>query len=195
MRKFGWIAVVSVLVALAACVTINVYFPAAAAERAADRIIDDVWGTSGSSERAPQRRDERASLAGALLDFLIPPAAAQARPDLDASSPEVRRLTRAMETRHADLRAHYESGAVGLTNDGFIAIRDASQVPLAQRNTVRGLVNEENADRSALYREIAIANGQPQWQDDIRGVFAERWIARAQTGWWVQDNDGEWRQK
>lgn len=29
--------------ALAGCVTINIYFPAAAAERAADRIIDEVW--------------------------------------------------------------------------------------------------------------------------------------------------------
>lgn len=28
---------------LAACVTINIYFPAAAAEKAADKIIDDVW--------------------------------------------------------------------------------------------------------------------------------------------------------
>lgn len=26
-----------------ACVTINIYFPAAAAENAADRIIDEVW--------------------------------------------------------------------------------------------------------------------------------------------------------
>jgi hypothetical protein len=29
--------------ALASCVTINIYFPAAAAERAADKIIDEVW--------------------------------------------------------------------------------------------------------------------------------------------------------
>jgi len=28
---------------LAGCVTINIYFPEAAAERAADRIIEDVW--------------------------------------------------------------------------------------------------------------------------------------------------------
>jgi hypothetical protein len=35
----GWL----VLAALAGCVTINIYFPAAAAERAADRIIDEVW--------------------------------------------------------------------------------------------------------------------------------------------------------
>lgn len=28
---------------LGACVTINIYFPAAAAEQAADRIIEEVW--------------------------------------------------------------------------------------------------------------------------------------------------------
>ena len=28
---------------LGACVTINIYFPAAAAEKAADKIIDEVW--------------------------------------------------------------------------------------------------------------------------------------------------------
>jgi hypothetical protein len=28
---------------LAACVTINIYFPAAAAEKVADKIIDEVW--------------------------------------------------------------------------------------------------------------------------------------------------------
>lgn len=31
--------------ALSACVTINIYFPAAAAEKAADKIIDEVWQT------------------------------------------------------------------------------------------------------------------------------------------------------
>jgi hypothetical protein len=28
---------------LASCVTINIYFPAAAAEKAADKIIEEVW--------------------------------------------------------------------------------------------------------------------------------------------------------
>ena len=30
---------------LVACVTINIYFPAAATEKAADKIIDEVWQT------------------------------------------------------------------------------------------------------------------------------------------------------
>lgn len=40
-----------VLLGASACVTINIYFPAAAAEKAADRIIDEVW----------QMRDEQAA--------------------------------------------------------------------------------------------------------------------------------------
>jgi hypothetical protein len=33
----------ALLLTLGACVTINIYFPAAAAEKAADKIIDEVW--------------------------------------------------------------------------------------------------------------------------------------------------------
>ncbi len=33
----------AIVASTSACVTINIYFPAAAAEKAADRIIDDVW--------------------------------------------------------------------------------------------------------------------------------------------------------
>jgi hypothetical protein len=33
----------ALIMATAGCVTINIYFPAAAAEQAADRIIDKVW--------------------------------------------------------------------------------------------------------------------------------------------------------
>lgn len=46
---------------LVACVTINIYFPAAAAEKAADRIIDEVWqikkgedAAKGDRPAAPQ---------------------------------------------------------------------------------------------------------------------------------------------
>ncbi len=36
-----WLLTLSAI--LSACVTINIYFPAAAAEKAADKIIDEVW--------------------------------------------------------------------------------------------------------------------------------------------------------
>ena len=37
---------------LQGCVTINIYFPAAAAEKAADRIIDEVWQLKKPGEPA-----------------------------------------------------------------------------------------------------------------------------------------------
>jgi len=43
MKKV-WIALP--LLVLSACVTINIYFPAAAAEKAADKIIEEVWQQS-----------------------------------------------------------------------------------------------------------------------------------------------------
>jgi hypothetical protein len=38
---------------LAGCVTINIYFPAAAAEKAADKIIDEVWQLKKPEPPAP----------------------------------------------------------------------------------------------------------------------------------------------
>lgn len=40
-RVVGSLGVIGLL--LTGCVTINIYFPAAAAEKAADKIIDEVW--------------------------------------------------------------------------------------------------------------------------------------------------------
>lgn len=43
MRKIMVLLAALGILALPACVTINIYFPAAAAEKAADKIIDEVW--------------------------------------------------------------------------------------------------------------------------------------------------------
>ncbi len=42
MKKV-WMVLPVCAFALGACVTINIYFPAAAAEKAADKIIEEVW--------------------------------------------------------------------------------------------------------------------------------------------------------
>ena len=114
--------------------------------------------------------------------------------DLEVNTPGVNAIKQSMQARHAQLAAHYGSGAVGLTADGMIALRDAGAVPLAQRQAVNALVAAENNDRNALYAEIANANNHPEWQAEIRSTFAQRWIQRAQPGWWVQSS-GSWARK
>jgi uncharacterized protein YdbL (DUF1318 family) len=207
-----WLAAPAALAVLllGACVTINVYFPAAAAEKAADRIIEQVYGGADAPKPAPApQTDKRSSLlpgareatrppvllaaARAVLDFVVPAAHAQA-PDLNVSTPAIRALVASMEGRHAALAPHYASGAVGLTADGLLEVRDQNAIPLPERNTVRKLVADENADRGSLYAEIAKANGNPGWEADIRNTFARRWIEKAQPGWWYRDG-GAWKQK
>lgn len=207
MNRLQSLLIAAPAAALVACVTINVYFPAAAAQAAADKVIDEVWGgqvpvaptapsTPADVPAAPvSQRDSFGvvQVAGLALDFVIPVAQAE-EPNLDASSPETQRLTDSMEARFADLAPFYASGAVGIGADGYIALHNPNVVPLPERNRVRTLMANENADRAALYREIAIANKHPEWEAQVRGVFAQRWIARAKAGWWVQQ-DGAWKQK
>ncbi|PKO46086.1 MAG: hypothetical protein CVU29_06965 [Betaproteobacteria bacterium HGW-Betaproteobacteria-22] len=47
----NWMLGVAFACVLPACVTINIYFPAAAAEKAADKIIDDVWQLKNGTEK------------------------------------------------------------------------------------------------------------------------------------------------
>jgi uncharacterized protein len=201
-------------VLLAACVTVNVYFPAAAAQQAADQIIDTVTGQSGApqsnsgskpqgSTTEPPRSHNSAAQPGILLvamghalEMLIPAAHAQANANLDISTPEIRAVTQSMQARFGQLEKYFASGALGLSSDGLIAERDTSAVPLAERAVVKRLVAEDNRDRATLYTEIAKANGHPEWEPDIRQIFARRWVERgAKPGWFYQDASGAWKQK
>jgi hypothetical protein len=47
----NWSIALVLACALPSCVTINIYFPAAAAEKAADKIIDDVWQLKNGAEK------------------------------------------------------------------------------------------------------------------------------------------------
>lgn len=115
--------------------------------------------------------------------------------DLEVNTPAISALKSSMQARHNRLSAYYSSGAVGQSRDGNVAVRDASLVPLAERQSVNGLVAEENRDRAALYREIARANGHPEWEAEVRSTFAQRWIDKAAGGWWVQNAGGAWVKK
>jgi uncharacterized protein len=193
------IALASLLIA--ACVTINVYFPAAAADKAADQVIKDITGASTTpptSYFAPANEEPNFLVAalGATLDALVPAAQAQGAEALNVSSPAITRITASMGQRFGELRKFFESGAIGLTKDGNVDVRDLNAVGLADRATAKRLVAEDNADRAQLYAEIAKANNHPEWEADIRKSFAKRWVATgAQAGWYYQDDGGAWKQK
>jgi uncharacterized protein len=131
----------------------------------------------------------------ALLAVALLPQVAAAQANLEINTPAITGTRNAMAARYPQLEPFFASGAVGLTRDGMVAVRDANAVPLNQRAAVNALVAQENQDRTALYREIARANGHPEWETDIRNTFARRWIERAQPGWWYQNAAGDWTKR
>ena len=196
MRALKLTIYTGIILLLVACVTINIYFPAAQAEAAAERIVDDILG------KPQEKPDPGASLpmagweryAGSLLNLIIPQAQA-AQPDFNVDSPQIRKLQAAMKQRNLDLKGYYASGAVGFTHDAQIALRDQAVVPLKERARVARLIDDENRDRNALYRAIAAANGHPEWESDVRATFARTWSQKAEKGWWYQPTPGNWKQR
>ncbi|MGH8728124.1 MAG: YdbL family protein [Burkholderiales bacterium] len=122
-------------------------------------------------------------------------ASALAAADIEINSPAINALKSSMQARHGQLAPHYASGAIGLTREGTIALRDANAVPLAQRQAINSMIAAENQDRNALYREIARANKHPEWENEIRSTFASRWVDKAASGWWYQNASGAWAKK
>ncbi|MBL4621906.1 MAG: YdbL family protein [Immundisolibacteraceae bacterium] len=193
------ISFVPLLFLLTACVTINIYFPAAAAEKAADAIIKEILDAGVDSQLIePQSRVGKpipAWIAGLepAINWLVPPAQA-AGANLNVKSAAIDQLRASMKQRFIKLKPHFTAGALGLTTDGLVALRDVSALPLSQRAKLNPLLAAENRDRKALYQALARANDHPEWQAQIRATFASRWIKNAPNGWWYQAGGG-WQQK
>jgi uncharacterized protein YdbL (DUF1318 family) len=200
MRKLVYGLLTTLLVALVGCVTINVYFPEAAAQKAADQFIGTVLDNSAPAQPAkddqpapPKKNNQPSAM---LLDLLIPAAYAADAPNLRVQTATTEAIHGRMQARFRDtLTPLFNSGAVGFTQDGLVAVRDAGKVPLDQRAGVSAAVADENRDRNALYREVANANNHPEWEAQIRATFAKGWIERARPGWYYQDPSGAWKQK
>ena len=214
MRRLFGLTMASALV-LSACVTINVYFPAAEAKEAAKVFVEKVLDqadapapqpapSGGMALQAPRPRPEPARFvvdlpaAGGfdpLMLLGISPAMAQSQPDFNIQTPAIQAIQARMEQRFdSQLRPHFDSGALGFGDDGLVVVRDPAALALKDRVPVNNAVADENRDRKAVYREIAVANGHPEWEDQIRDVFARQWIASARAGWWYQQG-GSWKQK
>ncbi len=207
-RTLRLVSILAALGLLAGCVTVNVYFPAAAAQKAADKIINAVTGAGQSVspqkppasqpptvQNTPPVRAESllARLAGRMVMALVPVAHAAGQADLDISTPQIRAIVADMHQRFTQLKPYFQSGVIGMTSQGIIAVRDQGAVPLMQRAHLAHLVARQNKDLSQLYTQIADANGHPEWAGSIRSTFASRWIADAKkNGWYYRNSGGAW---
>jgi uncharacterized protein YdbL (DUF1318 family) len=183
---------------VAACVTVNIYFPAAEVQKAADQIVEEVSKEPASSEpeKGPSPSQSlREDVLVWVARLLVPPA--EAAVDIEVSTPAIRALKKSMKKRFAMLKPYYVRGVVGENNRGYLEIRDSASLSLKEKARLKSLVKDENRDRRALYEEIIRANKMDaKVLPQVEGLFANSWREkRARPGWWIQSDDGTWVQK
>lgn len=216
-KLFVWLSALCCgLFAACAVITINVYFPEKAAKEAY-KSLDDMMlknpaapagQTPARGEEVPQKPESPQSFLDRFPNISLVATAHAADAESDAlavevaSMPEVTRAYEEMSQRLPRLTALYDSGAVGLTNQGLVTVRDKSKVTPADE----ALVAAENKSRKVVVSAMARAIFKITKQEDTKAAqgqvlskaaatFAEARRDAARPGWWIQGQNGRWLQK
>jgi hypothetical protein len=215
-RVLKWL-LVSTCSLLAACavITVNVYFPEKAAKEAyksLDEMLlknaDKAPGGDTAPPAQPAAPTDKPQSRLELPSFSLVPEAYAADVDADAlaielsSMPEVLKAYDEMNRRLPKLNSLFASGAVGLTNQGLVSVRDKSKLGPQDE----ALVSAENQSRKtvvgSMARAIVKLNKQKeskaamdQMMAKAAATYADIRREAAQTGWWVQLQNGRWIQK
>ncbi len=194
---------------LAACITINVYFPEAAVKELAQQIEDEVHKTAaGEAAPAPEPTptpvapsDEGGSESLLSYIFSLGATTAYAAEDEVAApeitNPAIRKIIDSRATRLGAVNDLKARGVVGESNQALLVVRNLDAIQgLKERADAQKLVKDENADREQLFKEIAAAKNVDLAQlPQIRATYAETLRENAHAGDWIQRPDGAWGQK
>lgn len=184
------------LMFLVACVTVNIYFPAAAIQKAADEIVNDVRGTQDKQEPKQQKQDKQSLILEELRNFSIGPKEANAQINVDVTTPAIRNLKQALKDNFPALKPFYDKGAIGENNAGLVETKDIAALNLKEKADLKRVSDQENNNRMALYNEIMKANKLgADSLPKIQKIFANSWRDKSDAGWFVQDDGGNWGKK
>jgi len=202
------------LLAACAIITVNVYFPEKAAKEAYKSLDDMLLKKSPDAEKQPIEEQQapetkpQSRLFNEFPTFSFISVAHAAENDADALAielsgmPEVLKAYDEMSQRQPRLNTLFASGAVGLTNQGLVTVRDKAKITPQDE----GLVAAENQNRKTVINSMAKAilklNKQQETKaalDQILGkaaaTYAETKRDAAKPGWWIQLQNGRWLQK
>lgn len=220
-RKMAqWVAA-GVCLFLAACavITVNVYFPEKAAKEAY-KSLDEMLLLKPGEEKKPSDKapaipsggsvikPQSKSLPAAPVGWSLVNSAYAAENEADtlavelASMPEVIAAYDEMRGRLTKVHALFDSGAVGLTSQGLVTVREKSKVTPEDE----ALITAENGSRKVVVTSMAKAilklNHQKetgaalgQVMPKAAATFADTRREKAKPGWWMQLENGRWVQK
>ena len=202
-RTLSHLAPLAAAVATLACVTINVYFPEAAIKDLSKQIEEQVQKEAAKQPAPetppPAEKEEAKGKSASLLDLVlgVTPALAQEVAAPEVSSPAIRKIIESRATRVAQINEFKAKGVIGESNRALLEPRALDTLTdLKARAQVQQLVKAENADRDALFKEIAAAKNVDLAQlPKIQETYAATLRDNARPGDWIQLPDGAWKQK
>jgi uncharacterized protein YdbL (DUF1318 family) len=181
---------------ISACVTVNIYFPAAAVERAAEQIVKETWGDPSKTAPPPAPQSKNLFSPWQLVSLSFVSEAHAQEADINVSNPAIRAIKDSIKARSDAIKPFMDRGNIGIAADGLLAIRNIDGLNLKERAETKQLVDAESRDRENLYAEIAKANNiSNESIPKIKTIFAKSWIEQARPGWWIQDSSGNWKKK
>ncbi len=206
------------LLAACAIITVNVYFPAEDAKEAY-KSLDGMLlknkeekAPNGEKLPLPELKAPEAGPQSRLFDRMpsisfcsVAYAASNFSDDLAvelAGMPEVNKAYDEMSQRLPRLTELFNSGAIGLTSQGLITVRDKTKVTPQDE----ALVHAENQSRKTvvgsmakaiikLTKQAADAATMEQVMGKAADTYAETKREAAKPGWWMQLPNGRWVQK
>lgn len=175
---------------LTACVTINIYFPAAKVRKAAEDIVRDVRGKDASDQwKAPDVTHDSAPRS--RLRF-ISQAWAHGQ-ELNVSNATIRTLKSRIKGNYPLLRQWLMAGVLGENYEGYLTLKNENNLNLRDKVNVKRLMNQENSNRQALYKAVAGALNVPASEIGRVGrIFAQQWQATVPPGTWIEKEPGKW---
>ena len=207
------------LLSACAIITVNVYFPEKAVKEAY-KSVDEMMLKGGGDkaplpESQPPEMKEKAPEAKPLSGIfrMIPSvsfgclayASENTADDLAvelASMPEVTRAYEDMNRHLPRLRELLANGAVGISNQGLISIRDKGKVTPQDE----AMLKAENESRKTIItgmskailkinKQSATKAAMDQLMGKSAATYAETKREEARPGWWIQLQNGRWVQK
>jgi hypothetical protein len=172
-QKPMWMAMMFVMIALFACVTINIYFPAEKVESVAGDIVKDIRGKN------QDQKGDQSNNGGTFLPkirIVLSLSSAWAQDVTTVSNPTIRALKERMKARFKALKPYYKKGALKEGGNGYLSVSSTKGLNLKEKRDLKGLVDAENSDRKTLYSEVAKAlKIDPSQTNRIAKIFAKEW--------------------
>ncbi len=178
--------------------TVNVYFPTAEIQEAAEEIEERV--RTGQGAEGLQSSTGSAASNSPLhfsLRFGVREAYAQ-DVDINIETSSIKKIISTRTKRYKEIEPYMDKGILGEGLKALLILREPGGLDLKTLTQIKKLVQAENNDRQALYKEILTANNLESNKTNmerVEALFYQAIVKKMKPGHFYQVDKDKWEVK